>query len=412
MADGGVDLKKIYLVVLVGCICAAGLMPCQFTPGYLDFLSPVRVYGSQRIEEGSQETESELWLETQQQIENALELEEMENALSGILGDGQFSFRDTVKALIRGDIPFEAEEILNLLLEVLMSEVRQQKTLVIQVMLIVLTAAVFSNFTRVFRSSQVADICFYMMYLLISVILMKSFEIMNQVACDAVKSLISLMRVILPSYLLTIVFCAGTITATGISEILLFAFTMLEAGMVEIMIPAVNFYLVLLILNQMSNEDYFSKFAELLEMGIGWGIKTVLAVIVGLQTVQCLITPAVDSLKNGMLHKAAKALPWIGNTLDAAAETIAGSAVVIKNAVGTAGVAAILFLCLVPVVKLFVCILSIRVLCAVIQPVGEKRLVECISSVAKGASLLLRIVFASMGVFMISIAMITAMVKG
>ncbi len=346
------------------------------------------------------------------QLMDELELDEIEQSLADILDADGFSFRETVLALIRGEIPFRGEEILRLAAGALFQEIKQQRKLILQILFVVLTAAVFSNFTMVFHSSQIADISFYMMYLLLSVILMQSFGIMNEIARGAVQSLIALMRVLLPAYLLTIMFCAGSLTVTGISEILLFSFSMLEVFMINIMIPAANFYFVLQILNQMSKEDYFSKFAELIELCVSWGIKSVFGLVIGLQTVQCLITPAVDSLKNGMLKKAAKAIPGIGNTLDAAAETIAGSAVVIKNAVGTAGMAAILFLCLVPVVKLLCCILMLRVLCALIQPFGEARLVESVSHMAGAASLLLRIVLYSMGIFMISAAMITASVKG
>ncbi len=346
------------------------------------------------------------------QLMNELELEEIEQSLADILGTEKFSFRETVLALIKGEIPFDGEELVSLAVSALLDEVRQQRRLILQILFVVLTSAVFSNFTMIFHSSQIADIGFYMMYLLLAVILMQSFGIMNGIACSTVRSLISLMRVLLPAYLLTIMFCAGSLTVTGASEILLFSFTLLEMFMVNVMIPAVNFYLVLQILNQMSREDYFSKFAELLELIISWGIKSVFGIVIGLQTVQCLITPAVDSLKNGMLQKAARAIPGLGNTLDAAAETIAGSAVVIKNAVGTAGMAAILFLCLVPVTKLVCCILMLRVLCALVQPAGENRLVESVSHVAGAASMLLRIILYSMGIFMVSIAMIMASVRG
>lgn len=367
---------------------------------------------AQHVEADSETADWNLDGQVMTEMEENLELEEIDRSLEEILEYDSFSFRNTVLSLIRGEIPFQPEMLKSVVTEALLHEMSQQKTLALQVLLIVLTAAVFSNFTRVFRSSQVAEICYYMMYLLVSVLLMQSFGIMNEITLGAVQSLIAMMKALLPAYLMTIVFCAGTLTASGYSEILLFAFSMAEVFLGRIMVPAVNFYLVLLMINQMSKEDYFSKFAELVELVVSWGIKTVFGVIAGLQAVQCLISPALDSLKNGTLHKAAKAIPGIGNTLDAAVETIAGCAVVIKNAVGVAGMAAILLLCLVPVCKLVCCILVLRILSAVIQPMGEKRLADCVSHAASAAALLLRIVLAAMGIFMISIAMITAAVKG
>jgi stage III sporulation protein AE len=353
-----------------------------------------------------------IWEQTWQQLEDNLELEEIDRSLDGLMEYEQFSFKEAVTSLLSGELPLNRQTVQSIVKEAVTGEIRQQKNIALQILLIVLTAAVFSNFARVFGSSQVADICYYMMYLLVSVLLMQSFSVLGGVASDAIEALISMMKVLLPAYLLTIVFCAGTLTATGYSEVLLLTFALTESLLVNLMIPAVNFYLVLLILNQMSKEDYFSKFADLVRTVVNWGVKTVFGIVIGLQTVQCLIAPAIDSLKSGTLQKAAKAIPGIGNTLDVAAETIAGCAVVIKNAVGMAGMAAILLLGLVPVCKLVCCILILRLLSALVQPVGEPRLADCISHVADAATLLLQILLAAMGIFMISTAMITAAVGG
>ena len=55
-------------------------------------------------------------------------------------------------------------------------------------------------------------------------------------------------------------------------------------------------------------------------------------------------------MKNSALHRLAKTIPGVGSLLDTAVETVAGSAVIIKNAVGVAGILALAFICLVPLV--------------------------------------------------------------
>ena len=49
--------------------------------------------------------------------------------------------------------------------------------------------------------------------------------------------------------------------------------------------------------------------------------------------------------------------------MDSAAETIAGSALVIKNAVGVAGMIVVLLICLLPFLKLGLSVLLFRLLC-------------------------------------------------
>ena len=324
----------------------------------------------------------------------------------------EFSFSEAVGKLIRGELPFDLKQLPQYVSGLLLSELKQQKQMALQILVIVLASAVFSNFIRVFDSSQIADISFYMMYLLISGLLIHSFMTMNQIVINTCGSVNSFMKVLLPSYLLTVVLCSGSVSALGFYEVTLLGINMTQNVVVRAILPVINFYLILLILNQMSEEDYFSNFAGLLETVIGWVLKTVTGLVIGLQAVQCLVAPSVDSLKNTAAQRLAKAIPGLGNILDSAAETVAASALVIKNAVGVAGILALVAICCIPVIKLAVCILIFRFLCAVIQPVSEKRMVEGIESISRGAVLLLKILVMSVSVFIISIAMITSSVKG
>ena len=348
----------------------------------------------------------------QESLLDSIDLQEIEDTLRELSAVESFSFRDAVASFLKGETPFTLEEIGLLCRKLLFSELSRQKQLAFQVILLVIASAVFSNFVKIFENSQIADIGFYMIYLLISTLLLQAFVSMNEIVGEAFSALLSFMKVLLPSYLLTIVFSSGTVAALGFYEATLFGMFLLETAMMKIMIPAVNYYLVLLILNQLSKEDYFSKLAELLELLISWGIKTVMGVVIGLQTVQCLIAPAVDSMQNSVLHRLAKSIPGIGNAFDAVSETVTGSAVILKNAVGVAGMLAVLAICLLPVLKLLVSVLLFRFLCAVIQPVCEKRMVECIGSISRGSYLLMKILLSRVAVFLISLAMITAALKG
>lgn len=350
--------------------------------------------------------------ETSWDLLDRLDFAEVEKSLDEMIDLPTVSFSGFVKGLMDGEIPLNWEDVLQTLSDILFLQLRAQKDLAVQILLIVLASAVFSNFVRVFESSQIAEISFYMMYLLISVLLIRSFLTMNEIARGALQNLNVFMKVLLPPYLVTVVFSAGSVSALGFYQVTLLAIHILQVLIIKIVLPLIQFYLLLLILNEMTKEDYFSRFAELLKTGIEWGMKSAAGITIGLQTVQCLIAPAVDSLKNSAAHRLARAIPGIGNVLDAAAETVAASALVIKNAVGVAGMLAILMICLVPIVKLAVNLLMFRVLCALIQPISEKRMVDCVESVSEGASLLMGALSTGMTIFLISLAMITASVKG
>lgn len=332
--------------------------------------------------------------------------------LSYSCGTESFSFEKTVRKLLAGEIPLEPEKILSYISNLFFREVNRQRKTVVQIFVIVLVSAVFSNFIKIFENSQIAQISFYMIYFLICAMLLHSFTQMGEIGRNACNAMNGFMKVLLPSYLATVVLCAGSVSAIGFYEITVLGMNLMQTVLMKLVLPAIHFYMILLLLDKLGKEDYFSQLASLTESFVGWSCKTILGIVAGLQAVQCLIAPAVDSMKNSALHRLAKSMPGVGPILDTAAETVAGSAVIIKNAVGVSGILAVSFICIVPVVKLCVCILMYRLLCAVIQPVSEKRMVEAVSGLAGSTALILKVVFSSLAIFVVSLAMITASVRG
>lgn len=345
-------------------------------------------------------------------LEEYLDLEEIQSGFEELAGQTEFSFSETVLGLLKGEIPFEPRQIPALISSLFLGQLRQQRQMAIQILVIVLASALFSNFVKVFDSRQIADISFFMMYLLISTLLMRAFLTMSQSVADTCGALNRFMRLLLPSYLVTVVLSSGSFSAVGFYEITLFGIQLLQSLIVQLVLPAVRFYLVLLLLNQMSTEDLFSRFAELVETAVRWVTKSIFGVVVGLQAVQALVAPALDSLKNSAFHRLAKSIPGVGNLLDSAAETVVGSAVVVKNAVGVAGMIALVILSVTPLLKLLASILLFRLLCALIQPVSDKRMVDGIASISRGAVLLLQILATGISMFVISLAMVTAAIRG
>lgn len=322
------------------------------------------------------------------------------------------SFSDLVLELLQGKLPSGISGLWGKVWRLLFSYLGGQKQLAVQILLIALFSAVCTNFIRVFENSQIADISFYMMYLLIGTLLIGAFAEMQALTVNTLKSLFQFVTLLLPAYVVTIVFSAGSVSALGFYELTLLSVHILQLLFIKMVLPLIQIYVVFLFFNQLTQEDLFSQASEFLKTLLEWILKTTTAILVGLQTIQCLVAPAVDTLKNSTAHRIVKALPGVGGLMDSAAETIAGSALVIKNAVGVAGMIVVLLICLLPFLKLGLSVLLFRLLCALLQPISEKRMVDCIRSFSDGVMLLMKTMLAGLAVFLVSLAMITASVRG
>ena len=210
----------------------------------------------------SGETQGDPVSEITEDLESLLDLDELQTGFQEIAGESGFSVRETVTGLLRGELPFEPRELPGKLSELFFGQLRRQRQMALQILVIVMASALFSNFVRIFDSDQIADISFFMMYLLISTLLMRSFLDMNRSVVQTCGAINRFMQILLPSYLVTIVLSSGSVTAVGFYEITILGMQLLQTLIVRALLPAINFYLVLLLLNQMSGEDCFSRFSE------------------------------------------------------------------------------------------------------------------------------------------------------
>lgn len=274
------------------------------------------------------------------------------------------------------------------------------------VLLLAVLSAALTNFTRVFQNRQTSDIGFFVVYLLLLSVLLQSFRTVQSVAGGVLEQMTEFMKLLMPAYMLTIAAAKGATTATLFYEFLIGLIYCVNFVLFRVLLPLCNVYVVIGLVNYISKEDMLSKTADLIKMLVGWGLKTMLAVVIGLNVVQGIITPAVDTFKTSAIHRAVSAVPGVGNTMNAVTETVIGSGMLIKNGVGVGILIVLIMISLIPVLKMAVFMLLYRVASALIQPISDKRMTDCISTVSEGARLLLKCVTTSLVLFFVTVAIL------
>ena len=131
-----------------------------------------------------------------------------------------------------------------------------------------------------------------------------------------------------------------------------------------------------------------------------------MTVISGIGLLQGMITPVIDSVSTGALQKLVSVIPGIGGFVDTASDVVYGSAILVKNAVGVAGILILLFLCAMPLFKLFLLALSLKAAAAISGVVADVRMSRCVEQVSEGSVLLLKTMTCAMGLFIVTIAVI------
>ncbi len=356
----------------------------------------------------AEENEKEVLSEVENAFLKELDLAGLDKNLTAYQEGTGLTFARTVQKLISGELPFSMETLKKIIGEILFGELKRQKTVAFSILTLLLGAAMFSNFAGIFEKSQVSDVSFYVIYLILFTMLTKAFFEMSLLAEEALEQLLTFMKLLMPAYLLAALLSSQTLGGAAFYELILTALSLIQWGMRYVILPAVNFYFLFTLLNHISGEDYLSKMAGLLKSAVEWLLKSMTAAILGLQAVQGVILPAVDAMKQTLLQKSGGSIPVIGEIFNHVTEMVLGAAVLIRNGVGTAGLIVLLFLCLSPALKLLVTGLTYRILAAGAQPVAEKRLMECLDGCGKGILLLLRVVLCTGMLFFLALALALA----
>nr|WP_238473333.1 hypothetical protein [Desulforamulus profundi] len=76
-------------------------------------------------------------------------------------------------------------------------------------------------------------------------------------------------------------------------------------------------------------------------------------------------------------------IPVVGGMFSDALDAVIGSSLLIKNAVGIAGVIIIFVLTILPMIKIFAVAFVYKLAGALIQPVGDKQMADCLTGLGK-----------------------------
>ena len=348
-------------------------------------------------ENNSGETEKEKITQTEagtvSDILEELDLSQVQRMLDQMLGEESFSMKDMLDGLIKGEKVLSEDTVQEMLHSFLFSGLKKEKNLLIKILLLILLSAVLANFADVFESGQIGDICFYIVYLLLFILLMDSFSSITRSVQQTITWMAEFMRGLAPAYFLTISIAAGSSTAAVFYEGVLILTWLIQEVILNLLFPGACLYVLISLINNLSKEEMLGKMAEFLDTAVSWGLKTLLGMVVGLQVVRGLIAPIMDTLKRSALGKAAGALPGVGNAVNMVTELVLTSAVLVRNCLGVVILFAFVAAGAGPVIHYGILSLLYRFLAAIAQPVSEKRIVDSLATMGEGCALLLRILF-------------------
>lgn len=331
-------------------------------------------------------------------------LDRLQEGIAALFPERQLSLERLFSLVMSGDIFGAFELLFQGGISDFFGQLAGMRNVFVWLLVLGIVSSLMTHFVEIFDRHQVADMGFYFMYLLFTAILLKSFSQAVDIAVGTVDNIILFVRLLSPAYLLSVGVSSGMVTAGASYQLLLLAVYGVEYVLSAGLIPLINSFVMLSVVNGIWAEEKLTLLIDLLGRIIGWVLKGALGVVTGVGVFQALITPVVDSARSSALRKLISAIPGVGNTISGVAELALGSAVVIRNSIGVILLLLLLLLCAVPILKIGVIAGLLKAAAAFMGIVSDRRITVCADRTGDAGLLLMRATGTAMLLFLITIA--------
>lgn len=351
-----------------------------------------------------------MWTDSQDEtgtVDILGDLSDIETSVTeALMSENTVSFKDLLYELASGNLDGAGSLLWTMVKEQVSGGLYENQKLLFKIAGLAVIGAIFTNFAMAFSREQVAETGFYLTYTLLMTLLMSSFVMTAAIVTRVLNGLTGFMKVLLPTFCLTLTLTTGSLLSGAYYELMMFAIALADWVMAAVLVKLIQVYILTSLVNHISKEDYLSKLGELLATLIRWSNRTLVGLILGINVIQTMLLPAIDRAKSTAAYRLISAVPGVGSAMNTAAGAVIGSGVLIRNVLGMGSLIIILIICAMPVVRVCMVLLSYRVVQAVIQPVSDKRLLEGIESITQGVGMLLQILFSCVLMFILSLAVV------
>ncbi|QTM99794.1 stage III sporulation protein AE [Sediminibacillus dalangtanensis] len=270
------------------------------------------------------------------------------------------------------------------ILQYLFHEVIINGKLLGMLILLTLFCVILQTLQSSFENNNISKIAYAIVYLVLIVLALNSFHSAASYAKESIELMSGFMVALLP-LLLGLMASLGSMAAVSFFHPAVVFLIHVSVLLISVVVLPLFFLSALLSIVSTLNEHYkATQLADLLK-NIGIGLLGVfLTAFLGVISVQ----GAATAVQDGIALKTAKFvtgnfIPVVGRMFTDAADTVLSASLLLKNAIGLVGVILVLGIALFPAVKIFVIALIYKLASALLQPIGDGPVIECMDSISK-----------------------------
>lgn len=259
------------------------------------------------------------------------------------------------------------------------------------------------------NGSGAADVAFLVSLLVMLLLGLHAFKSAVDVAAGALTDMVDLLQALLPVMSMMLA-AVGAITTAAIFHPLIYATVTGIATLVKgLLFPIVLVSATLTVIGAISSDFPLKHMEGLLKTVSLFLLGMMFIAFVGVVQVRSLVAPVADGLAIRTVKFATSTfIPVVGSRISDAMDLIVGGSVLIKNAIGLFGMAAVALVTAFPVVKILSLLLIFKLAAALVEPITDPRLVQAMSGLAGSIALLAAGVITAALMFFVGITVVVS----
>lgn len=289
-------------------------------------------------------------------------------------------FKKMVTGVIRGELSLNPVEVTENCLRHLFKEVVANSALLGKLVVLTVICAVLQNLATAFEGNTTGRLTAMVTFLVLVSLALGSFALAVQSGREVVDNMVTFMQALLPLLLTLLVAVGGIASAAIFHPIILVSLTSIGMVIKNVILPLIFFAAVLDMVTLLSEKFQLSRLSGLMKT-VALGTMGLLStVFLGLLSIQGVAGAVGDSVVIRTAKFATDAfIPVVGGVLSEAMEAVVGSSLLVKNAVGIAGMLVIILTMAIPLLKIISLALIYKLAGALIQPVNSGQLSDCLN---------------------------------
>lgn len=358
-------------------------------------------------------TEDNVEFETQiEDTINNFNYDELDSVLQQLSNEsklifGNMNFSEKIHSLLDGKFKDESSSFISACLNLIFQDILEFLPILCMIVAISILFSFVGQLQTDVGGKSLNDVVHFICYSIIIAIISNLIIEIITMTSGTLTSIKTQMEVIFPILLTLIASVGGSVSVSVFQP----SIVLLSSGIMEIfnniIIPIFIVTIVFTIAQNLSKNIHFTKFTSFFQSSFKWIIGSIFTIFFAFLAINGIVANTYDGISIRTAKFTMKSyIPFVGGYLSDGFDLILSSSVLIKNCIGATGLFLLLASIILPIIKILILTLGLKLTSAILEPITDLRISTFIFSISKVLNMLIACILAVSFMYILSVGIL------